>query len=721
MLKLNKLAYILAAITAAVVFILSALVGGCVTVVHAATSTKTAYEKTNVWDNLQGSVIAGNEFTIEDFPFNENGKPQIISFIEFGYSYYASKQADYGLYVYVYNPQQLAFDTDTERNKVQLKCGGFGWKTYSLRFLNYSEEVGYEGRFYKFEVNLKDEDKSTILKGLDGYERVYEISGITLSYKQQLTEYTVAQKYTYKGFAKGYGSELAESDTLSCIVDGFDKYLSLDVHDTFFRGNGTNGKKYIQDTLHSVYFSVPNKIIEEYGRMTAVHATWLNAYTAPALVTGTDSYYETMLEHISEEIGVPESSLDMKFKYLFRTAEEVVDTWIGGYHVTSYYCGYNYPADSSAKIARNITNLHWLFKAKNGDADTYDVPSEDILDYMKRYTAVHGGELVNDRYSKALFESVDDKFTDINIKADETYSLTSEIIKQSWWEKLFGTSHVEESKQFNDIKAIEAVDYKDIANLESVQVCSKYYVDDADYDEFSKYCEAAEQNNETVYLFRYKQSEYFSAELYEGEYKYHPSILIGKPGTYTIENADTNAFLMQQWVQLDFDIIDLTFTKDNVETVIPVVMSPMDIVADGNHPVVTTPDGSSCGRVSWKLILGLIAGVIIFLLLYPILKPVFVWIVNALLWLITLPFRLIGAMFNGIKNRRKKKKNEERENELRREKGIRRRKELRKRKESRRLKPPELIGNVSPEEIDAYLDSIDWNSAYWTELDGKEG
>ncbi len=704
MLKLNKFTYILTTIISAVVFIFSLFVGGSVTVVHAATSTKTVYEETNVWDNLQSSTIAGNVFNVEDYPYRENGKPQIISFIEFGYSYYASKQTDYGLYVYIFNPQQLAFDTDTERNKVQLKCGGFSWKTLTLRFLNYSEEAGYEGRFYKFEIILSDEDRSTILKGLNAYERVYEISGITLSYKQALMEYPVVQQYTYTGFAIGYGSELAENDTLSCKVDGFDKYLTLDVHDTFFRGNGTNGKKYIKDTLHSVYFSVPNEIIEDYGRMTAVHATWLNAYTAPALVTGNSGYYETMLDHISEEIGVPESSSDMSFKYLFRTAEELVDTWIGSYHVTSYYCGYNYPSGLSANIARNITNLHWLFNAKNGDADTYDVPSEDILDYMKRYTAVHGGELVNDKYSKALFESVDETFTDINIKADETYSLTSEVIKQSWWEKLFGTSHVEESKVFNDIKAIEAVDYKDIANLESVQVCSKYYVDDADYEEFSNFCKASEQKGETVYLFRYKQSEYFSAELYEGELKYHPSYLIGHTGSYSIENDDTNAFVMQQWVQLDFDIIDLTFTKDNVETVIPVVMSPMDIVADGDHPVVTTPDGSGCDRVSWKIILGLIAGLFIFILLFPVLRIVFVWIFKALLWLITLPFRIIGAVFKGIKNHRQKRKVKKEQ-----------------KKKTKQPEPPVLSGNVKPEEVDAYLNSIDWDSAYWTELDGKGG
>ena len=70
------------------------------------------YENSNVLDNLKGSTIGGKEFNIADYPHDDNGRPQIISFVEFCYSYYADKQDDYGLYVYVYNPQDIALKTD---------------------------------------------------------------------------------------------------------------------------------------------------------------------------------------------------------------------------------------------------------------------------------------------------------------------------------------------------------------------------------------------------------------------------------------------------------------------------------------------------------------------------------------------------------------------------------------------------------------------------------
>ena len=618
----------------------------------AAESVQATYESTNVLNNLKGATIGGKEFDLADYPHNSNGKPQVISFVEFCYSYYAEKQADYGLYVYVYNPQAVAVDMSTERNKIQFTYGAKqSYSKYVLEFINYSTDAGYEGRFWKFKVKLTDGQRSDILREVEEDNRVYKISGIELSVKSNVTEYPCGQTYTYKGYALGYGSELAQSDTLSCKVDGLDKYLSLDVHSTFFRGKGTNGKKYIQDTLHSVYFSVPNSIIEEYGKMTAVHATWLDAYTAPALVTGNSSYYETMLDHIGENIGIPETYEDLNFYYSFRTEEDLVDTSIGGVHFSGYYYGYNYPSKLSSSISKNITNLHWLFKAENGNADEYDVSSETILDYMNRYTATHGGELVNNKYSKALFESVDSSFTDINIRADDTYSLTSEIISKNFWEKLFGGSHVEETEEFNDIKAIEAVDYKDIANLDSVQICKKYYVDDADYEEFSSFCKTAKVKNETVYLFRYKQSEYFSAEVYEGTWKRQWVLNTGgiaiAPGyVYSYKDSDTNAFVMQQWVQLDFDIIDLTFTKDDVETVIPVVMSPMDIVADGDHPVVTTKDG---GLAWWQILLGIIALIFIIWLLLKF-APLIVYAIGKI---IMLPFKAIGVLFKAGKKRQK--------------------------------------------------------------------
>ena len=44
---------------------------------------------------------------------------------------------------------------------------------------------------------------------------------------------------------------------------------------------------------------------------------------------------------------------------------------------------------------------------------------------MRNTTEILGGELVNGKYSKALFESVDSKFTEVEISAEDKFDLTS--------------------------------------------------------------------------------------------------------------------------------------------------------------------------------------------------------------------------------------------------------------------------------------------------------
>jgi hypothetical protein len=696
-------------------------------------SVQATYESTNVLNNLKGATIGGKEFDLADYPHNSNGKPQIISFVEFCYSYYAEKQADYGLYVYVYNPQDIAFDMSTERNKIQLTYGQkAGYSKYVLEFINYSTEAGYEGRFWKFKVKLNETQQTAILRELDEANRIYKISGIELSYKNQVTEYPCGQTYTYKGYALGYGSELAQSDTLSCKVDGFEKYLSLDVRSTYYRPKGSNGSENKQDTLHSVYFSVPNSIIDEYGEMTAVHATWLNAYTAPIFVSGNKDYYNEFMKVVGN--GVTGD-------YAFHTNGQ--GRYWGGFYFVKYSHGYNYSGTEN-----DLTKLKYAFYAENGDADTYTLPAELLIGdrksnnkgWFETYTAKFGGSKVNNRYSAELFDKVDSEFTDVTITDKDTFKLTSVISSQNLWQKMWGTS-TSYTNTYN-ISAIQKVTQDDIDKTLSVpEFCDEFFIAETDYNDFRDYVKAAKNKNETVYLFRYNQSEYFAVELVEGKYKtgLHMETIgdLTRPvyGTY-FTDTDTNAYLCQMWVQLDFDIIDLTFTKDGVETVIPVIMSPMDIAADGTPPLVTEKDRPN--------ILAIIFGIIFFLIvIWLLLKfcPVVFVVIGKV---IVFPFKCVGALFKSIDKgikKRKERRREKQDKEVQSEKKRRRRAEERKQKESGELpdyvwtddkkvkpkrkrkqpKPPELNGNVSPEEVDSYLDSFDWDSVDWSKLDGKSG
>ena len=70
------------------------------------------------------------------------------------------------------------------------------------------------------------------------------------------------------------------------------------------------------------------------------------------------------------------------------------------------------------------------------------------------------------------------------------------------------------------MRAIQKVTQTDIDNaLSASAFCDEFYVAETDYDDLRDYVKMAKAKKETVYLFRYKQSEYFAVELVQGKYK----------------------------------------------------------------------------------------------------------------------------------------------------------------------------------------------------------
>ena len=622
----------------------------------AATDVQMAYESTNVLNDLEGATIGGKTFDIADYPHDGDGKPQLISLAEFCYSYYADKQDDFGLYAYVYNPQDIAFDMATDRNKIQLTYGDkASYSKYTLEFLNYSTRAGYEGRFYKFKVRLTDAQRAEILDTVDDSGRVYSVSGIELSYKGTVTEYPCGQTYTYTGFAEGYGSELAQGDTLSCKVDGFDRYLTLDVRSTYYRPEGTNGEAHERDTLHSVYFSVPNKIIEEYGEMTAVHATWLNARTAPIFVTGNQDVYNAILPYLGQTVDGGD------FTYANEDSSPVPYALIASKYIES--ASWNNAAYSLSYMSYNanrkytqsdteLPELFYCFLADGGDADSYTLSAETLLGnqqegikgYFESYTEEHGGALINDRFSEGLFESVASSFTDITISKDDTFELTDEVISQNLWQKFVGGGYNVSGTNSYTVSAIKKVEDGDFKSSVS-ETCLALYIDESDFEAFRECFNTAKEKDETVYLFRYYQSDYTCYEVAEYARGEGDWTILGTNFGY--EFVDSNAYLCQMWVQLDFDIIDLTFTKDDVATVIPVVMSPMDLAADGDFPVITTKNDLEW----WQVLLAVIGLIFVLLLLFKF-APLIVYAVGKV---IALPFKAIGSASKKAKERKKEK------------------------------------------------------------------
>ena len=641
--------------------------------VSAEETSKSVYEQTNVLDDLKKSTIGDQPFDLTQYNFDEKKETKVLSFVEYCYSFYSAKQDNYGFYIYVYNPQGLQFNKYSPLNKIQFTVGSAtneNYTKYNLKYLNCSTETNYEGLFYKFRVDITDEQKEKILSAVNSTERYYRVSGVELvkSGDRNATEFGVATTYKYSGYAAGYGSNENAPSTLICNTEETD-VLSLNVHPTVFRPEGTNGKnEYTQDSLHSVYFAVPNEYIKKYGAMTAVHAQWLNAVLAPALVTGNGNVYNAVKEYLGEYMyggdywwwSDKNKNNDMPYEIIasermgsVENTELSMPRW--AYNANEVNQRVNNPT-------RYINYLYMLFFTGGGtdSADDYTVSSEMILDALEKSTQ-YGGVLINGKYSSKFFDSYDSKFTEVNIKADETYQLTNAVIDKSWWDRLWGYKGDVTTTTFDNIQAIYPVKDSDMTGSPE-DICKRLYISEADYENFKDFYNKNKNLCQT-YLFRYQTSEYIAMEaatwetdngsFWEGD---------GIIRTYAPDRIDSNNYFFQQTVNLDFDIIDVTFSNGEKDTVIPVVSNPIDVVPDATPPVLTISDEKTDWLKLLKIVVAVILGLALLIFLWPLFKPLLIAAGKGLLWLIKAPFKAIGNAIRKRKRRKEEQKNNNGEN-----------------------------------------------------------
>ena len=310
-----------------------------------------------------------------------------------------------------------------------------------------------------------------------------------------------------------------------------------------------------------------------------------------------------------------------------------------GYNIFDSYTSGNGGFFENEYFGSNLDVLNLLFNAGEGtdSADDFIVSSEYILQEMLRMTKNLGGELVNGKYSKALFESVDEEFTDINIKSDKVFNLSSVTIQKDFWDKLFGLDG-EISKTFDGVQAIYSVKDTDITG-NAVIDCNNLYISTSDYEHFKTFYETNTEDS-TVFLFRYQVSDYISQEA--TSFKKDYDIF----GAYVgIDKIDTNSYFFQQTVNLDFDVIDVTFSNGEVDTVIGVANTPIDVIPDATPPLITTSDDNSLSW--WEILIAVI--LVVLLLIFLQVTGFLPVILKVIGFIILLPFRIIAWIVKGIK------------------------------------------------------------------------
>lgn len=584
--------------------------------------TSLSFDSTDVLDDLQGMTIDGKSFNINDYPTNSIETIQAITFVEYCYSQYANALGNYALYVYIYNPSLKRLDNTHVLNKLQLaiefnnKGMPSKYKKFSLKYCSSTANR----LFYKYKIVDRDNE---VLNSIRNYaqnnsgKRCYYVSGIEFVSRGNVTaeEYKIGKQYTYEGYADGYGD--STNFPLTMTAFGLDT-LSTEVHYAFYRPSGTTSEyNYTQNQLNSVYFSVPNSLIKKYGVLTAVHMEWYEYLTKEIFAFRNDEAIKKLQDYIGRKIN----QYDDNVKYGLAVWLSENASSEGGNFASKIY---NNPRPNNIYCNNIIDTIHYLFNLD--DFNDSVISSETMLDYIKNYDG--SGNKINDKYYEELFATNVSTgrtrgYNEVNVQADDKLSLLNYTFESKWWQLGWG-SYVDNS--FGDIEGITDIKASDMVGSKS-SICSKLLLDESCYNDFKKVYDMSIVEDKTVFLLRFGVTEYTSMPL-----------AVLEKSTLNYKKVDTSGYCAQQTVFLDLDIIDVTFRSEDTITVIPVVSTPIDAIANITPPVETEND------LWWKIVLAVVA----IILLCVIFTPILPYLIQVIVWVIALPFKLLGALFKGI-------------------------------------------------------------------------
>lgn len=572
-------------------------------------------DNTSVLDDLKGSKIAGEMFYPDNFGYAQDKSPAVLSFAEYGFATDTSDMGDYALYVYLYNPSGKAI-RNTLLNKISIATvyengNATDYDKFVLDLLSVSTNK-YANLFYKFKVLNVERIYSRVSQNTS--LRRYDISEIEINYGGYTSEaYTVGNSYEYSGFAQGYGADAAAESSLTCTCDAIET-LQLDVKNTYYRyNNGVN----TQSNLNSVYFGVPSETLQKYGKLQQIKANWFETRTEQMLVMNNFSLYDALIQHAgvsirNEPFSLSDLPSDTKYVKLYGGN---VHTYRWGFSSTDYvyefaFNGSDTSLHSDWEIGDNDFYrdcLYWLFYSENNY-----VSSDSVLKYAQNYTSKTRGDLLIDKYAKELFVAeVDDgrqygwQGNDGNglvVDADSTFDINGFTTGSKffdWFESLFHNNL--EFDALNNVVPIYIVNDSDLLGSNE-DVAKRLLVDVNDIDSFKTIYNQNKVEGKKTVLFRFALTDYDVYDL-----RGRKSEWFGGAGV-----DDYVGYVAQQTCFLDFDIIWLKFVKENQETVIPVVSSPIDVFSG------LTPPLSNSGLNLIAVILGIVIIVLIVLCVYKL-------------------------------------------------------------------------------------------------------
>ena len=542
-----------------------------------------AEDSTGLLAELEGATVGGKMFNFADYPKVSGGEAQLLAFMEKGYSF-DGNQSNYAMMVYVYNPSETAI-VESGKNKITLATkfdeNGVAedYESFSLQFIDKTDN----NRFYKFQVidHVSAHDGEKIVQRVDKAGRRYTVSEIELQYvgNSLPDAIPVGQTFLFTGY---------QANKNLAVSTGYIETIELEVESTYWRSETSSLGEGHQNQLNSVYFSVPNEYFEEYGELQKIKAEWNEQKTSPVVVVDNQAVVSSLESWIGVEVGKHNEDCPVMF---YSWDEDNDPDYL-------YNCTVSASNWSAAK--HKITTLGYIYY--DSEITVGDIGVKDTV--LKKH-------IQDKEYADWLFsDSVDEGRTQgaqtKEISFDEMIDLESFGDTNNWWDSFWTCTikNLDAYESFTDIPPIYKVTEFDVASTkDAATIAANLYIseDDVDRDEEGNlglrnaYVEAVNNDSQLI-LFRFAATDYYRWNLARIE-------MNGENISKT-----TTGYIATETVFLGFDIIELTFFKDGLSTVIPVVSASQDIVSDITSPEEKYPDLGDGFDWSWiKTLVSLLA------------------------------------------------------------------------------------------------------------------
>lgn len=573
---MRKLLLILLAVI--MVLPLSVLPAGAKTASDAA-----AFDKIAVETDLAGTTIGGIKFNPARYGYDEKGTLQILTMLEYGYP------DDPALYLYLYNPQDLALNTRDRRYAVTLALGGEAenYTKYPLKVLSMSGTGEHSRLWIKCRIDVGADRLTTAFK--DKQERTYRLGEIELVIGDKIQAFPIGGEWTYSGTTAG-GDLTSEAKLISVI--------ELELHPLVYRGDGAIDP-YKYDQINSVYFSIPQNFEEKNGKIKCILCTWKEYDSGWVLACKTDRVYQKLFDIAGKPVGAENKAYPRIISYI-----EPANVPLFSWNVNTYI------PDGLQLFNPDV--LQWVVKYDGSKAEYGAMLDTGLQEQIAAaWNAYNNGE---ENYFSSGGET---KIVDI--LKDQNFTVKVNDPSASWWQRIFSKDcgTMETNNQ-----AFQRVTTAALKDPEAT-----LFVDQSYKDELALALSTATVREEDLMVLHFASSDFYSIPVYGKGWASNKDTWV--------DDGKEDMYACKEQLYMDFDIIQFTCEKDGENVVVPVAASPINVIGDLQffNKMKDIP--------KWVIILIAIILIAVVLFLCPPLLPILVKVV-------VLPFKLLWWILRAI-------------------------------------------------------------------------